>query len=320
MKDVSSIISPLVVLTIGLTMFVFALQSCGNVHGSRASLSSTDADALVEDIREFVDGKPGKFGVAVIVDGKDTVVFNNSGDYPMMSMFKLHEALAVCHRLDVESSGLDKMIEINRNNLDPHTWSPMLEDHAEDVFSLSIGELIDYILVHSDNNASNLLFDEIISVPEADAYVRSIIPDGEFSMRYKESEMKADIYKGYENRTSPLAYASLVNRVFTDSLVCDEKQAFIRQSMRNCNTGMGRIAAGLPEGEGIVFSHRTGSGYTNDRGEVIAINDGGFVELPSSKKYTVVVMVKDFGGDQEAAEEIMAQISKMVFDYANETD
>ena len=57
-------------------------------------------DALVERIDSIIAVRPGQFGVAVIVDSRDTVTVNNSDDYPLMSMFKLHEALGVCHVLD----------------------------------------------------------------------------------------------------------------------------------------------------------------------------------------------------------------------------
>lgn len=79
---------------------------------------------------------------------------------------------------------------------------------------------------------------------------------------------------------------------------------------------MARIAAGLPEG--VSFAHRTGSGYINSRGEVIAVNDGGYVLLPSGMGYSIAVLVKDFGGEPEEAEKVIAQISKAVYEFIAE--
>lgn len=281
--------------------------------------ASGNSDGYIElkrQLEEIVGDRPGKFGVSVIFDGKDTVTFNNSSDYPMMSMFKLHEAIAVCHALDVRRAGLDEEIEVRRGELDPDTWSPMLKEYTEDSFNVTVGKLIDYILVDSDNNASNLLFDRVISTLETDRYIRSVLPQDDFRIVYRESDMKADISRSYDNRTSPLSYACLVDRLFTERVVSDVKQDFIRQAMGRCNTGMARIAAGLPEGGS--FAHRTGSGYINSRGEVIAVNDGGYVLLPSGKGYSIAVLVKDFGGDQEEAEKIIAQISKAVYEFIAE--
>ena len=67
-------------------------------------------DALVERIDSIIAVRPGQFGVAVIVDSRDTVTVNNSDDYPLMSMFKLHEALGVCHVLDSLGQGLDSIV------------------------------------------------------------------------------------------------------------------------------------------------------------------------------------------------------------------
>lgn len=307
MKVVLNIIA---VLCCGVV--IISMVSCGNGR-HRKSGNSDGYIELKRQLEEIVGDQPGKFGVAVIVDGKDTVTFGNSSYYPMMSMFKLHEAIAVCHALDVRRLGLDEEIEVRRGELDPATWSPMLKEYTEDSFNVTVGKLIDYILVDSDNNASNLLFDRVISTLETDRYIRSVLPQDDFRIVYRESDMKADISKSYDNRTSPLSYACLVDRLFTESVVSDVKQDFIIQAMRRCNTGMTRIAAGLPEG--VSFAHRTGSGYINSRGEVIAVNDGGYVLLPSGKGYSIAVLVKDFGGEQEEAEKVIAQISKAVYEF-----
>lgn len=288
-----------------------ATLSCGCRNNSLHSGSGK----LVERLGEITEGKPGSFGVAVITDDADTIVFNNSSRYPMMSMFKLHEAIAVCHVLDERRQELDSALTVRRSDLDGHTWSPMLKDYAGEEFTLTVGRLLDYILVDSDNNASNILFDRIVSTAETDSYIRTILPESDFRIIYKESEMKADIMKSYDNCTSPLSYACLVDRLFKESLVSDGKQKEIIRAMTVCNTGLDRIAAGLPKSEGAVFAHRTGSGYTNSRGEVIAVNDGGYVRLPSGKGYSIAVLVKDFGGRQEDAEKIMAEISRAVYEF-----
>ena len=43
-----------------------------------------------------------KVGVAVMVNNTDTLTVNNSDKYPMMSVFKFHQALAVCHFLQMK--------------------------------------------------------------------------------------------------------------------------------------------------------------------------------------------------------------------------
>lgn len=294
-----------------------ALASCsisGNA-GNAEAIDGNRLEALIDTLEDITGRQPAQIGVAVIFDNRDTIVVNNRTDYPLMSMFKLHEALAVCHVLDNNGISLDTVFDIDRAGLNPDTWSPMLKDHISGCFKLTAGELIDYILIHSDNNASNLLFDRVVTVNRTDSIIRSTGLSDDFLLRYKEAEMQADHQLSYSNRTSPLAYAKLVNRVFTDSILSPSKQEFIKRAMTDCNTGLARLAAPLAGQKGVKFAHRTGSGYINERGEIVAVNDGGYVTLPSGKGYSIAVFVKDYAGEQESAEKAIAEISSAVFSH-----
>ncbi|MGI0475859.1 hypothetical protein, partial [Erwinia amylovora] len=50
---------------------------------------------------------------------------------------------------------------------------------------------------------------------------------------------------------------------FTEGLIDDEKQSFIKNTLKECKTGVDRIAAPLLDKEGVVIAHKTGSGYVN---------------------------------------------------------
>ena len=81
---------------------------------------------------------------------------------------------------------------------------------------------------------------------------------------------------------------------------------------------MGRIAAPLADIPVVAFAHRTGSGYVNPQGEIIAVNDGGYVTLPSGQSYSIAVFVKDFAGTQDEAESVIAKISELVYNRLSE--
>lgn len=294
-----------------------AATSCR--HSSAVSDSAVlDREALTNEIDSLLAGVPAQVGVAVILDGTDTVTVNNSADYPMMSMFKLHEAIAVCRTLGERGQTIDTVFNIPRSELHPDTWSPMLKNYTEDTVRISARGLLDYLLVHSDNNASNLLFSLVATAPQTDSIIRGITSDGAFNISYTEAQMQREHDLAYANRTSPLAYAVLVDRLFTDSLAPTPMQDFIRDAMSRCNTGTARIQAGLPDKEGVKFAHRTGSGYVNERGEVVAVNDGGQVTLPDGRSYSVAVFVKDYAGQQEDAEAVIARISEAIYRHIAE--
>lgn len=267
---------------------------------------------LENTIVSIIEDRPARIGVAVITDTGDSLVVNNSDDYPMMSMFKLHEAIAVCRTLEEKGASIDTVLAVSRDELNMQTWSPMLKEYTDEVFDISVRRLMEYLLVDSDNNASNLLFERIVPVAAADSIIAIIMPERGFRIIYTEAQMQRDHGLSYLNATSPLSYASLVKKVFTDSLVSSGNQEFTREMMRRCGTGSGRIAAGLPEG--VEFAHRTGSGYVNERGEVIAVNDGGYVTLPDGRSYAIAVLVKDFAGPQEDADAAIAEVSKAVYE------
>ena len=69
---------------------ILAATSCRNSAVSNPS--GLDHEALTNEIDSLLAGVPAQVGVAVILDGTDTVTVNNSADYPMKSMFKLQEA------------------------------------------------------------------------------------------------------------------------------------------------------------------------------------------------------------------------------------
>ena len=48
-------------------------------------------------LREAIANKKAQVGIAVIINGEDTITLNNEIRYPMMSVFKFHQALSLIH-------------------------------------------------------------------------------------------------------------------------------------------------------------------------------------------------------------------------------
>ena len=53
-----------------------------------------------------------------------------------------------------------------------------------------------------------------------------------------------------------------MNRLFTESLISNEKQNFIKNTLTECKTGVDRIVAPLLDKDGVVIAHKTGSGMS----------------------------------------------------------
>lgn len=278
----------------------------------------TTADAtpftktLTDSILHITSSYPGEIGVAVIINNRDTVTVNNHSIYPMMSVFKLHQGLAICNKFEKEGISLDTLISIRRDDLDPTTWSPMMKDHPEPSFALAVRDLLRYTLTQSDNNASNLMFDRLVSIAETDNFIATLIPRQCFKIAYKESEMAADHAKAYSNYTSPLGAAILMNLIFSEKLTNNENQEFIKKTLGQCMTGNDRIVAPLIGKHGISIAHKTGSGYT-ENGILAAHNDLAYISLPNGTNYSLAVFVKDFNGNETEASKVVAEVSGTVY-------
>lgn len=302
---------------LGLSLSLVCAIAVSMLSCSKSSKNSDETvylhQLLTDTISKIVADYPGEIGVAVIIDNADTVTVNNKGVYPMMSVFKVHQALAICEDFDSKGLSLDSLMTINRNELDSLTWSPMMKEHSEPVISLSVKDLLRYTLILSDNNASNLMFRKLVGVSQTDDFIATVIPRSSFRIAYTEEEMSADHGKAYDNYTSPLGAAILMNRLFTDSLVSHDKQSFIMKTLRQCSTGKDRIAAPLQDKEGIEVAHKTGSGYVNEKGELVAHNDVAYISLPNGTRYALAVFVKDFKGNETDASKAIARISSVIY-------
>lgn len=59
------------------------------------SLAGNRLQELYSNINHFIAQQKAEIGVAIIAEGKDTLTIGNNHHYPLMSVFKLHQALAV---------------------------------------------------------------------------------------------------------------------------------------------------------------------------------------------------------------------------------
>lgn len=273
-----------------------------------------DVEKLQYTLKAIAGEYPAETGIALITDRADTVTVDNDDKYPLMSVFKLHQAVSLCHYLEKRGISLDSAVVIRRDETNPHTWSPMLKDYPAGDIKISIRELLRYTLMQSDNNASNYMFEHIQPVGDADAFTATLIPRGSFRLNVTEAQMWADHGLCLENHSSPLGAAILIDRLYTDSIIGEDNAQFIRTTLQECRTGLDRIVAPLAGQEGIVVGHKTGSGFRNEKGILGAHNDVAFVSLPDGRHYTIAVLVKDFNGSEEEAARAIARISAAVYD------
>ena len=279
------------------------------------AVARADGPALRQELEALVAGKRATVGIAVIIDGAETVTVNNDQHYPLMSVFKFHQALAVVERCRELGLPLETELWITRRDLPPNTWSPLRDARPEGGFGMSIAELLRLTLQQSDNNACDILFDRICSVRDTEDYIHGLgIRD--CAIRATEADMHVDAATCRHNWTTPLAAARLLEKFLTGNILPAASREFIMATMRGCTTGANRLARPLA-GTGASLGHKTGTSDRDADGRLLALNDAGFVLLPDGRHYTIAVFVKDSLESDAATEALVADISACVWRHVS---
>lgn len=265
--------------------------------------AAAQGDGLSYRLKKVIKDKKAEIGIAVILDAQDTVTVNNDDRYPLMSVFKFHQALAVADYL-------------NRNRLTPDTYSPLRDEFPEGEISLSVSRLLVYSLQLSDNNACDILFEHTGGPAATDRYVRSLGLCN-FAIAATEQQMHDDPQTCYENWSTPLEAAALLELLVTEQILTPTLREMIRQNLENCKTGADRLPKPL-SGTGAVIGHKTGTSDRDERGIFAGTNDLGFVILPDGTRYTIAVFIKDSAENPETNARIIADISETVYRYVHD--
>ena len=268
---------------------------------------------LETQLKEAIKGKKAEIGIAVIIDGKDTVTVNNDIHYPLMSVFKFHQALALADYMGKQKQSLETRLPIKKSDLKPDTYSPLRDKYPQGGTEMSIADLLRYTLQQSDNNACDILFNYQGGPDAVNKYIHSL-GIRECAIVGTETAMHEDLNLCYENWTTPLAAAELVEIFRKKPLFPNVYKDFIFQTMVECQTGQDRLVAPLLDKK-VTVGHKTGTGDLNAKGQQIGCNDIGFVLLPGGRTYSIAVFVKNSEENNQANSKIIANISRIVYEY-----
>lgn len=271
--------------------------------------NKTIADAL----KDYAAGKDARIGIAVIINGNDTVSVNGERDFPMMSVSKFPLALTIAHWIDAHGMSLNDSITFSEAALHENTYSPMLKKYGKSRNIMSIRELLEWSLVDSDNNAADILLNYIGGTSGATSIMRQIGLSDDIVIGASEDDMHRDPYLSYLNRTTPLAMAQLFDRFNSEIRKMSQTYSDISAMLEQCHTGLDRLAEPLLT-TNVMIGHKTGTGFPTPEGRISAINDCGYVNMPNGMRYSIAVFVADSGYDMAATSAIIADISKIVWE------
>lgn len=267
---------------------------------------------LQNELTSFVESKYARIGIAVIINGKDTVSVNGSKDFPMMSVFKFPLALAVAKWVDANEMSISDSIAFGPKALIKDTYSPMLKKYGMGLHKMSFKELLEWALIESDNNAADLLLKRVGGTACATTLLKDVAGELDITIDASELDMHQDPYTSYLNRSTPLAMATLFDRFDTEIKNRSKSFSDIAVMLEQCRTGVERLAAPFMSTNAVV-GHKTGTGFPTSEGRISAINDCGYIHLPNGTRYTIAVFVADSAYDMTETSKIIADISGIVF-------
>ncbi len=264
-------------------------------------------------LNDYVKSKTDAcIGMAVIVNGEDTVAVNGNSSFPMLSVYKFPQALAVADYCVRNGMSLSDTVTISTDELKENTWSPMRDKYGVRNIRLSLSEILEYSLSQSDNNACDILF-RLIGGPVVADSLMKVLGYSDIAIVSTEDDMHRDTGLCYQNSATPIAMAALFDKFYRQDMWHNSPvHESVGSIMMMCRTGNSRLPAPLMPTNARI-GHKTGTGDTDAQGHIIAVNDAGYIFLPNKDGYAIAVFISDSGYGMAETEQIIADISEIVF-------
>lgn len=246
----------------------------------------------------------------------DTVTGEVSGNrieerFAMCSSFKLAMVAACLREADNGRLNLEEILPYSEVDLLP--WAPVTREHLAKG-GLSIATLAQAAQEKSDGVAANLLVKRLGGPKAVTAKFREM---GDTVTRLDRYEPDLGLVLSADTRdtTSPLAYAQLVSRILTGSILRSDSRERLLGWMRNTTTGARRLRAGLPT------EWRTGNktGTGRDEGTTNKCNDVA-ITFPPGKNPIIIAAYFDSGEYTDKIEArheaVLAEVGKIATEWA----
>ncbi|MEW2633294.1 class A beta-lactamase [Streptomyces sp. NPDC048389] len=259
------------------------------------------AKPVARDFKELEREFDARLGVYAVDTGTGREVAHNDGErFPFASTFKALAAGAVLREYTL--SGTDKVITYSSDDLVAH--SPVTEKHVGT--GMTLRELCEAAVRHSDNTAANLLFDAL-GGPKGLEAVLEELGDDVTRMERREPELSRWTPGDTRDTTTPRALAADLRAFVLGDVLGKKEQARLTTWLRTNLTGDELIRAGVPKGWVVGDKTGTGSGYG-------ARNDIAVVWPPDSAPIVMAIMSNRSEEDAEHDNRLIARAASVVAD------
>jgi beta-lactamase class A len=256
----------------------------------------------------------GDFAVAFKMsdEKQPTVLINGDSIFHAASTMKTPVMMEVFRQAkDGKLKMTDKVILVNqfKSIVDSSAYSLSAGDDSDSSLYFEIGkpisiyDLVYRMITRSSNLATNTVI-ALVDAKNVTNYVRRLGLKQLTVMRGVEDQKAFDrgLYNVTSARDMMMIFDALVHGKSVSRSACDSMLSILsEQEFKTI------IPAKLPTD--IRIAHKTGS-ITGVQ------HDAGIVFLPNKRSYTLVLLSKNIQENEEAAIQAMANVSKMIYDYA----
>jgi beta-lactamase class A len=254
-----------------LIAFLFGVAVLGAQPAAAAS--SPQLVSLEQQITALARVQPTELGIAAFdMASNESICINCEAAFPMASTVKVAVAAAYLSQVDFGRRSLDQMIGGRRAS-----------------------SLIEAMLIHSDNGATDVLIRNLGGPSTIDEWLRFHELTGIRVDRtiYQLLVAKRDLWDVRDSST-PTAMIELLKKINTGNVLKTGSHAYLLNLMGRCMTGKNRIRGLLPTSVRVENKTGTLSGLTTDV---------GFITMPDGRKVAVAIFARGGSGRPRAIAE-----------------
>ena len=253
----------------------FAFLVAALVLGAQPALAGTSPELapLEQQLAALVRSQPTELGIAAFdLTSNTSVCINCEAAFPMASTVKVAVAAAYLSQVDYGRRSLDDVIGGSRAS-----------------------SLIEAMLIHSDNGATDRLIRNLGGPAEVDGWLRF---HGLSGIRVDRTiaqllSAKRDLWDVRDSST-PTAMIELLKKIETGNVLKPTSHAYLTNTMGRCITGKNRIRGLLPYGVRVENKTGTLNGLTTDV---------GYIRMPDGRKVAVAFFARGGTGRPRAIAE-----------------
>ncbi|MCP3766513.1 class A beta-lactamase [Streptomyces sp. MAR25Y5] len=273
--------------------------SAPSVPSATTARPAPAAKRATGDFEELERTYGARLGVYAVDTGSGREVAHNDDErFAYASTFKAFAAAAVLR--EHSPSGMDEVITYSGDDLVAH--SPVTEKHVGT--GMTLRELCDAAVRHSDNTAANLLFDAL-GGPKGLASALEEVGDTVTRVERREPELNQWAPGSTRDTTTPRAWAGDLRAFVLGDALDGRERAQLTKWLRTNTTGDELIRAGVPEG--WVVGDKTGGG-----GAYGVRNDIAVVWPPDAAPLVMAIMSNRRTADAGHDDELIAEAASVV--------